>query len=107
MMRVVLNESNNLVYVNDLEDVLNAQFINTADVKVTLYEDDKTTEVLDETWPLSIDYIPGSNGDYVGVLDDDIVLVVGGSYFAKVVIDDGPGRRLTEWHQLEIVDRQP
>lgn len=107
MMRVVLNESNNLIYINDLEDVLNTQYVNTAAVDVWLFEDDKVTEVVGETWPLRLDYIPGSNGDYVKVVDDDIVLVVGGGYFAKVVIDDGPGRRLTEWHQLEIVDRQP
>lgn len=106
MIRVILKDSNNLVYFNDLYDVLNEQYVNTAQVEVTLLDVDGV-EVAGEEWPVLLDYQTGSNGDYLQVLDDDIVLEVGKFYVAKVEIDDGPGRRLVETHELEIVDRQP
>lgn len=104
MIRVVLNRSNNLVYLNNLEDVLSNQFVNTADVEVTFF-DDQGVKVAGETWPLTLQFQPGSNGDYVATVDDDIVLVVGGFYSALIVADDGPGKHLEEVHKLEIVER--
>ncbi len=106
MIRVVLKNSNNLVYFNDLYDVLNEESVNTADVEVTFYEDDGA-EVDGEDWPKILEYIPGSKGDYVQFLEDGIDLTIGQYYTAKVVIDDGIGRHLEEVHELEIVDRQP
>lgn len=106
MIRVVLRNSNNLVYLNDLEDVLNNQFVNTADVEVTIL-DDQDVQVTGETWPVPLQFIPGSLGDYVATLDDDLGLVVGGFYTALIIADDGPGKHLEEVHELEIVDRQP
>lgn len=106
MIRVVLSNSNNVVYFNDLYDTLNEVYVNDASVQVWFY-DVYGNEVDDQAWPLNLEYNPGSNGDYHGVLDDDIDLQVGQFYRAKVVIDDGPGRHLEEMHDLEIVDRQP
>ncbi len=106
MIRVVLKDSNNLVYFNDLYDVLNEESVNTAVIQVTFFNTDGT-EVTGTIWPRTLQYIPGSQGDYVETLDDALALVVGQFYTAKVVIDDGTGRRLVETHDLEIVDKQP
>jgi len=106
MIRVALKDSHNLVYFNDLYDVLNEESVNTAVVQVTFYDNDGV-QVSGEDWPKILDYIPGSKGDYVQFLEDGIALVIGQYYTAKVVIDDGVGRHLEEVHELEIVDRQP
>ena len=106
MIRVYLKDSNNLVYVNDLYDVLNEESVNTATVQVTIYDSDGD-EVSGTIWPRTLQYIPGSQGDYVETLDDEIGLELGLFYTAKLIIDDGTGRHLEEVHELEIVDRQP
>lgn len=104
MIRVVLKDSNNVVYFNDLYDVLNEAEVDTATIQVWIY-DVYGNEVSGQIWPKTMENDGG--GDYHAVLDQGINLQVGKFYSAKVVIDDGPGRHLEETHELEIVDRLP
>jgi len=106
MIRVVLQNSNNVIYFNDLYDVLNEEYVNDADIEVVIY-DVYGAEVAGQIWPLTLSYNDGSDGDYYAALNDGINLQVGLYYKAVVNIDAGPGRRLEETHELEIVDRLP
>jgi len=61
----------------------------TATVEVTL-TDLQGVALAGETWPLPLDYITGSQGDFQGVIRDTVVLPSPGSTVrALLVIDNG------------------
>ena len=46
-------------------------------------------DVPGETWPLSMTYIAGSDGNFIGVLRNEVVLSVGAQYRFIGVVDAG------------------
>lgn len=105
MIRVVLTGSDNILSVDGVFDIINNNFLNFATVSVTIFDSDNA-EVVGIVWPVVLDYIPNSEGDYIGVLSDDAVFAIGQVYRANVIIDAGVGLRLVENHELVIMDRQ-
>jgi len=105
MMRVALKDSNNVIYFLNLRDEITNEPIINATITFALrdvYGDD----VEGQAWPLYLTYQDGTDGDYIGVLDNTIDLVVGNYYKGTVTVISG-GTRLVEEHELEIVKKLP
>ena len=66
--------------------------INDATVTVTVM-DSSGVEVTGETWPLTMDYISGSDGNYQAVLTDTLPLIARRAYVAEINADAGTGRQ--------------
>jgi hypothetical protein len=78
--------SNNVVELRGLRDIISHQKVVTATVTVTL----KTTsgvEVSGAVWPLAMPHV--SSGTYRAILPHDIGIVAGQTYIGTVVADNG------------------
>ncbi len=106
MIRVVLRSSDNIVHVTGVTDVLTDLYISTATVWISIF-DSEGDNVDGVVWPVTLDYVTGSNGDYNGLIPDAVEFVLGDFYTARITVDDGPGRKVVEDHELEIVERLP
>lgn len=82
-------ESDQLLTVGGLRDTVTGAYVNMATVEATMYEADGLTEVGGQTWPLALSYVPASDGDYVGILQDARMLEDGRVYWIEVVADAG------------------
>jgi hypothetical protein len=80
------NDNNIRLKELTLDDTGN--YINTATVSVTL-----TTvagsQVPGMSWPHPMSYVAGSNGTYLGVLEETLVMTKGATYIAVVDVTDG------------------
>lgn len=85
--------SDNVISISGLKDVIADTYINSATVQVTL-KDANGNNVSGETWPLAMNYISASNGIYRATLTDTLS-VSAGSYTAVVTADDGAGQYRT------------
>lgn len=57
-------------------------------VQVTL-TDTSSSVIAGETWPLALIYIQGSQGDFQGVLRNELTLSEGQTIYAELTIDAG------------------
>lgn len=64
------------ITVSGLKDQVSGDFINDATVTVTVKTRDGAN-VAGETWPLALQYVTGSDGDYRGTLEDGLELTPG------------------------------
>ncbi len=96
-MQVLYISSDNLLRVDEVKNVATDAYITSATVEVTLYEEDGTTEVSGETWPVSCSYLSGTNARYHGTLPDSLSLSENTRYIAKVTINGGSGLFRTLW----------
>lgn len=74
--------------VTGLLDPLTDEYFNGATVNVTV-KDLSGTNVSGQTWPLALNYIVASDGDYEGVLEDGMVLTDGRYYEIAVTTNVG------------------
>lgn len=73
--------------LNGLQNGLTSDYINDATVECTLYL--KGAPVDGQSWPLTLDYVVDSNGDYRGLLDAALDLSQDLVYTAKIVASSG------------------
>ena len=106
MSRLVAYVANdNVLKLEGLQNAIAATYINDATVSVTLYEADHATEVTGETWPLSMSYVSGSDGDYRATLADTLSLSPNDRYYADVSADGGAGLKGFWTTQLVAIRR--
>lgn len=84
--------SDNLVTVSGLKNEVTGAFVNTAVVTVTLV-DRNGVDVTGSSWPVTLTYIPASDGVYQGTLPDSLDLTKFEVYTAQITADAGPGLR--------------
>ena len=74
----------NTIYVilDGLRDSVSGAYINSATVTVTVLQDG--TPVSGESWPVTMTYVGGSNGKYVGTLSSGLSLDTTGIYNLNV-----------------------
>ena len=77
-----------ILKVSGLYDPITAQYFNGATVNVTV-KDLSGTSVAGQTWPLALQYIAASDGEYEGVLEDGLVLRDRAYYEIHVATDVG------------------
>lgn len=63
-------DNDNLLALDELSNPDTGEFINDATVNVTLYGPDDE-ELAGFTWPLELEYVTDSNGNYTGTIDAD------------------------------------
>ncbi len=90
MAEAVYIANDNLLVVDQLKNALSGTYINNATVTCTIV-DSAGSPVAGQTWPLAVVYQAGSNGQYVGVIEDTLTLSETTSYIAKVDADGGSG----------------
>jgi hypothetical protein len=82
----------NLLTLSGLKSQLAGTFINDAAVAVTVKNAATGVAVAGQSWPLAMDYVAASDGDYRAVLVDGLALVAGQAYVAAIAADGGAGR---------------
>ena len=92
MSATIYISNDNLLEVRSLYDEGADAYVNDATVTVTL-EDIAGTEIVGETWPLSLSYVSASNGIYQATLADTLTLTAGTKVVAKVTADGGAGKK--------------
>lgn len=73
-------------------------YVNNATVQATVYESDGTTEVSGQSWPVTLDYQAGTDGNYSGVIDNAANLVDGAYY--QVVVTATHNGLVRTWRNL-------
>ena len=81
----------NILELRGLKDGITGVFINDADVLVTL-ETDAGVEVGPVSWPITMSYVPTSDGIYRATIGSELDLVAGGCYKAIIEADAGVDR---------------
>lgn len=88
-------ENDNLIRLSGLRDGAHEIYLNGATVTVTLVDAASGEEIDGETWPLTMDYISGTDGSYHAILPYDLALTGEQPLKAIVVADSGPGLRMS------------
>lgn len=82
--------NDNVITLVGLQNALDtANYLNAAAVTVTLVDSDDV-DVVGETWPLTMDYVAASDGNYRATLADTLTLSAG-EYVAQVNANAGAG----------------
>lgn len=91
--------NDNLFVVRGLRNRATGDYVNDGTAELTLLDADGN-EISGQTWPLSLTYIAGSNGDYQGTIEDDIDVEDGEEGTAVV---DLTGDSLTATLELPVI----
>jgi len=86
MTDVLYLDTDNVYRVDGVKNSQTGEFINDAVVTLTLKDADGV-EIVGETWPLTLDYVAGSDGSYQAALTDALELVDGETGTAVLEID--------------------
>jgi len=89
-MDVLLIGNDQTIKVLGLQDEISGDYLNTAAVTAHLKNKDGT-DVDGENWPVDLQYVEDSNGNYIGNLDDAIDLKPCKTYFVEIRADAGGG----------------
>ena len=93
--------NNSVIDVAGLRDEATGGFINNATVSVTLL--DQAGEQVDGAdWPLALDFLAGSNGNYRATLPYTLAVGAGERYVARIVAIADSGR--AQW-DMQCVGR--
>jgi hypothetical protein len=97
-METIIDASDNLLKVSGLKNEATGAYLNSATLTATLY-DTGGTEIVGETWPISLSYVADSDGIYQGNLKDTLTLAPGDVVKIVIVADDGADlkRQFVEW----------
>ena len=85
---VIFIDNDNLIELIGLKDIALNAFINNATVQITL-TDTAGVEVSGQSWPVTMNYVAASDGDYRATLEDVLVLISGRKYTAVITADAG------------------
>ncbi|WP_027037883.1 hypothetical protein [Mesorhizobium ciceri] len=88
---VVYVGNTNIIELSGLKSAIEGTFVNDADVSVTV-KDAEGTNITGQTWPAAMAYVASSDGIYRGILEDDLGLVDGTTYYAHIEADAGTNR---------------
>lgn len=76
-------DNTHLIELIDLKDDVAGTYINNATVTAVLKDDDGE-EIAGASWPLTLNYVASSNGEYRGVLSHELETTVGARLWAEV-----------------------
>jgi hypothetical protein len=89
-MTAFVANTNNLDLIG-LRNASNGAYVNDATVTVVV-KDSTGNNVSGETWPLSMIYVSGSEGNYRGILSNSLSFSSGRNYTAEISVDAGSNR---------------
>jgi hypothetical protein len=82
--------NDNILEVCHLREDLSGDFLNSATVSVTLFDEDGV-ETTGDTWPKVMPYVAASKGVYRTLLPASLVLQPNARYMAEIDVDAGSG----------------
>ena len=103
---VAFIDNDNVLRVTGMRNAITGTYLNSRTVTVTL-TDSSGTEVTGQSWPLTLTYVPDSDGEYRATLPYDIGVTGGQTYTARVVGDGGAGLRYSEDLPIYYTRRHP
>jgi hypothetical protein len=111
MAELLYDGNDNLIrltgaYTIDQDTDQPAYLTDSATVGVTLIDLLTDDDVVGETWPVSLTYVAGSQGDFVGVLRDGITVSPGQALIARVTIDNGTDQYGQIDVDVQVVNRR-
>lgn len=91
---MIFTGNTNLLTLTGLKDIITDAFINNATVTVTITDNcEKPLEGAGwPVWPIVMEYIASSDGDYRAILVDSLPFKAGVPYEAAIYADGGPNR---------------
>lgn len=104
MSEVVYISNDHDIEIIGLQDRSAGTYLNSKTVTATLKTEAGVT-VTGMTFPLTLDYVAASNGNYRGVLDKDIVVVVGTRYLCEITVAGSSGERAF-WQLIVEVEQR-
>ena len=90
-METFLRLSDNLLALLGAKNEATGQYLNAATVQVTVVDASTGTDIGGQTWPTSLPYVAGSNGDYRATLGAALAVTEGQRLTAKLSFDAGAG----------------
>lgn len=87
-MNIIYKDNDNTIKLMSLVNGDTGAYINDATVAVTL-KDVNGSNVVGETWPLTMSYVTGSNGQYKATLKDTLTLTANDRYTAYITAVSG------------------
>jgi hypothetical protein len=103
-MTAFVANTNNLELLG-LQNASNGAYVNDATVSVTV-KDASGTNVVGENWPISMNYVSGSNGDYRCVLIDTLSFSPGMTYTANISVNAGANRIAFWSYDFRVLTRK-
>lgn len=85
-----------VVSVEGLKNSITDNYENAATVQVTITDSDGD-EVVGETWPKTMPYVSGSDGNYRVTLASSLLTDLDNNYSAVITADDGGGSN-AQWN---------
>ena len=89
-VQLLYRDNDMVLEVDGLRDKVSGAFKNAATVSATL-KDSADMNVTGTTWPQTMNYVTGSDGDYRLTLSKALPLVRDASYTAHITADAGSG----------------
>lgn len=100
-MPIYYDGNDNTITLTGLQNAVSGNYLNSATVTVTVVDSDGN-EVSGQTWPTTMSYVSGSDGNYRGTLQDAMVTTASELLTAQVTADGGAGQR-GYWEEPLIV----
>lgn len=103
MAQIIFLNNDTIIELSDLTNGVTGAYLDLATVSVTLKDADGV-EVVGAVWPMTMDYVAGSNGKYRATLPAALSLVKRGEYVAEVSASAGAG--LEGYWEIPLVCQQ-
>lgn len=87
-MQVLFPGNDLTLRVNGVRDEVTSDYLNAATVTAVVKKTNGE-EVAGQTWPLTLDYVAASNGNYIGNLEAGNTIVKGRTYKVEVTAQYG------------------
>ena len=88
-MEVIYYQNDNLVKLNSLYDNLTAAYVNDATVELLKIVDSSGTTIAGQVFPLTMDYIADSDGNYRAAISDELAVLPKRKYTGVIEITAG------------------
>lgn len=104
MTEIIFVANTNLLQLLELKNEQDNTFQNTAAVTVTI-QDENGVNVVGQTWPLTLPFVPASNGNYEERLPSTVTLL-GAKCYTAIIDADAGGGLIGHWEiPLKVVVR--
>jgi len=86
----------NVLDLIGLKSAIEDTYINDATVTVTLKHKATDEEVAGQTWPTTMEYLVGTDGEYRAIIEHDVEFIANKDVIAYIEVDGGP-ERIGHW----------
>jgi hypothetical protein len=104
MMSVYISNTN-ILEVRGLQEAISGDYVSNATVAVTVV-DECGSAISGVSWPVSMQYVAGTTGDYRAVISNAAIFSPGKFYFAEISANAGVNKIGFWRHKFRAVNRQ-